>query len=134
MGIREENHQQFLKDMAEKNVQMNAKPLATMVGLTNVCNLQCVFCPYCGVCTKKIKVKQEISEENLKKISTLFPTTEFLNPSFRGEPFLYSHFEEFIKYCRNGDVLSKTLLTNNATQLHRYNLCMLQYVLWSYIV
>lgn len=126
MGIREENHQQFLKDMAEKNVQMNAKPLATMVGLTNVCNLQCVFCPYCGVCTKKIKVKQEISEENLKKISTLFPTTEFLNPSFRGEPFLYSHFDEFIKYCRNGDVLSKTHLTNNATQLHRYDLCKLE--------
>lgn len=122
MGIREENHQQFLKDMADQNIQMNAKPLAAMIGLTNVCNLQCVFCPYCGVCTKKIKKKQEISKENLEKFSTLFPTAEFLNPSFRGEPFLYSHFDEFIEYCRQGDVLSKTHLTNNATQLHRYDL------------
>ena len=31
MGIREDNHQQFLKDMAEENVRMTAKPLATMM-------------------------------------------------------------------------------------------------------
>lgn len=122
MGIREENHKQFIKDMAEQNVKITAKPLYASIGLTNVCNLQCVFCPYCGVCTKKKKGKQELSAENLKKFSSLFPTIEYLNPSLRGEPFLYSHFDEFIQYCREGDVLSKMHLTNNGTQIQRYDL------------
>ena len=35
MGIREENYQQFLKDMAEKCAN-DCKPIRSMIGLTNI--------------------------------------------------------------------------------------------------
>ena len=122
MDIREHNFQQFLEDMECRRYQMHAKPLDLMFGLTNVCNLHCTFCPYCGTCMKKTERKQEIELSILEKLKEYFSTGKFCNPSLRGEPFLYSHIEEFFELCKENGILEKTQLINNGTQLHKHDL------------
>lgn len=51
-----ENFQTFLNGLVEKHYVVKNKPVQLMLGLTNVCNLHCAFCPYCGFCSAKIEM------------------------------------------------------------------------------
>ncbi|HBR02768.1 MAG TPA: hypothetical protein DD738_09165 [Ruminiclostridium sp.] len=122
MDIKQENYNKFLQSLIEHKEEVNYNPLSIMVGLTNVCNLHCAFCPYCGFCYKKIKEPQYLSLDVLDTIRPLFTTALFFSPSTRGEPFLYPYFKEFISLCRETNILAATHLINNGTQLDKFDL------------
>lgn len=118
-----ENFQTFLNGLVEKHYVVKNKPVQLMLGLTNVCNLHCAFCPYCGFCSAKIEMAYMLPIELIRGgIKPYLETAQFINPSARGEPLLYRNFEEFMEVCRECDALSSMQLTNNGTQLQRYDL------------
>lgn len=123
---KEQNFALMVKNILERNIKLDNTPVQLMFGLTNVCNLHCSFCPYCGFCMAKIEMVSEIPVALLENIKPYLSNAKFVNPSGRGEPFLYKHFEEFIDICRECDALSSMQLTNNGTQLGRYDLSKLE--------
>lgn len=116
------NYLRFLNNMVEHKVEVDNKPIQLMFGLTNVCNLHCSFCPYCGFCSSKIEMVHMMPMEWVDALKPYLSAAQFVNPSGRGEPLLYKNFEEFIDVCRECDALSSMQLTNNGTQLQRYDL------------
>lgn len=119
---RNSNFQQFIADIVQKKCKMNSSPVQLMFGLTNVCNLHCAFCHYCGFCMSKIEKPVSIPVELLKELKPYLHCAKFVNPSGRGEPFLYQDFSAFIEICRESDALCSMQLTNNGTQLDKYEL------------
>lgn len=122
MDIRQENYNKFLLYLEEQKTDADYNPVQLMVALTNVCNLHCAFCPYCGFCSQKIEKPEMLSLDLLYKIQPYFKTARFFNPSVRGEPFLYQHFDELIHLCKTTGLNSVMQLINNGTQLQRYDL------------
>ncbi len=119
---RNDNFQQFIENVVQKKSRMDSSPVQFMFGLTNVCNLHCAFCHYCGFCMSKIEKPVSIPLELLKQLKPYLHCAKFVNPSGRGEPFLYHDFDAFIEICRESDALCSMQLTNNGTQLDRYEL------------
>lgn len=125
--MKEKNFELFLQNMlVHKSDNIDNYPVQLMMGLTNACNLHCAFCPYCGFCMEKIEKLEEIPIEILEKLEPFLKNASFINPSGRGEPLLYSKFEEFIKICRNADALAAMQLINNGTQLQRIDMDLLK--------
>lgn len=122
MDRREENFNRFLEELVEGKIRVSYNPFELFIALTNVCNLNCAFCPFCGFCMKKIEKPEMIPLDIIKCMAEYFQTAKVLIPSGRGEPFLYKYFDEFIDICDENDVLCKMQLTNNGTQIGKYNL------------
>lgn len=123
---KESNFNLFLSNLIDGKVELDNTPVQLMFGLTNVCNLHCSFCPYCGFCMSKIEMVSELPIDLLKNLRPYLANAKFINPSGRGEPFLYSKFDEFIEICRECDALSAMQLTNNGTQLDKHDLSKLE--------
>lgn len=123
---KEMNFQVMLDSLVDRKYRVESMPVQLMFGLTNVCNLHCAFCPYCGFCSAKIEMVQMIPLELLENLKPYLSSAQFINPSGRGEPFLYKNFDDFIKICRECDALGSMQLTNNGTQLGRYDLTKLE--------
>ena len=78
--------------------------------ITNVCNLNCVFCP------KTDRAKHFLSMEEFDKLtSKLVGEAKFLYFHLMGEPFLHPHLPEFIKMARSKGFVP--VLTTNGTLL-----------------
>lgn len=125
--MKKNNFELFLQNMlVHKTDNLDNYPVQLMFGLTNACNLHCAFCPYCGFCMEKIEKLEEIPIYVLKKMEPFLKNASFINPSGRGEPLLYSKFEEFINICRNANALTTMQLINNGTQLQRIDMDLLK--------
>lgn len=122
MNNKEDNYKLFIEEICNEKGVVKNKPVQLMFGLTNVCNLHCAFCPYCGFCMAKIEMVKSIPIELIKEIKPFLSAAKFINPSGRGEPLLYSNIEDFIDVCRECDALNAMQLTNNGTQLGRIDL------------
>lgn len=119
---RDSNFQQFVANIVQQKCRMDSSPVQLMLGLTNVCNLHCAFCHYCGFCMLKTEKPESIPLGLLTELKPYLHNAKFVNPSGRGEPFLYHGFDAFIDICRESDALCSMQLTNNGTQLGRYEL------------
>ena len=120
MDNRNTNLERAFSDMFSQNYITEAKPINAMVGLTEVCNLNCAFCPYCGSCVKRTnKAPKVLDADTMQNFTKALGCEKFLNISLQGEPLLYPHFGKFIELCREKGALSNMQLTTNGTQLNR---------------
>ncbi len=122
MTMRTENFENFIQGMKKRTCDGSSNsPVQLMLGLTNVCNLHCAFCPYCGFCMRKTEQPEEIPLNIVEELAPYMENARFINPSGRGEPLLYRNFKNFLEICRDHDGLQVMQLINNGTQLHRFS-------------
>lgn len=78
--------------------------------ITNVCNLNCVFCP------KTTRKKHMMTQEEFDTLTThLAGAVKFLYFHLMGEPFLHPHLPQFIHKARNKGFIP--VVTTNGTLL-----------------
>ena len=78
--------------------------------ITNVCNLNCMFCP------KTDRAKHFLTPEEFDGLTTkLVGKVKFLYFHLMGEPFLHPHLPEFIRMARSKGFVP--VLTTNGTLL-----------------
>lgn len=78
--------------------------------ITNVCNLDCVFCP------KTQRVKHRLTVDEFETLTDrLMGHVRFLYFHLMGEPFLHPHLAQFIKIARKKGFVP--VLTTNGTLL-----------------
>lgn len=95
------------------NLQSSTKPRfkKIYIEITNVCNLQCDFCPK----TKRIPKFLSIQEfEHV--IDQVAPYTNYIYLHIMGEPLLHENLKEFIKIAAKKKI--KVNLTTNGTLLN----------------
>lgn len=87
--------------------------LRTYIEISNICNLQCTFCP------EVEREKKVLSPENFRRIlKQVVPVTEQVCLHLMGEPLAHPDFPEILKICEEeGAVLH---LTTNGTFLSKY--------------
>lgn len=89
------------------------KFLRTYIEISNICNLQCTFCP---------EVEREnkiLSVEQFRKIlKEVLPHTEQICLHLMGEPLAHPHFPEILKVCEEEGATIH--LTTNGTFLAKY--------------
>ena len=117
----QENLKRLIINIAEHKELVDHMPVQLHFGLTNICNLNCPFCPYNGFCKKAIESPQNIDISVLEELQPYFETALFINPSLRGEPLLYKNFKEFLEILRKVNALQKLQLINNGTLLSNYS-------------
>ena len=80
--------------------------------ITNICNLDCLFCP------KTDRTKRRLSVEEFDLLTEkLRGQIKFLYFHLMGEPFLHPHLPEFIQIARRKDFVP--VLTTNGTLLSK---------------
>ena len=80
--------------------------------ITNICNLDCLFCP------KTDRTKRRLSVEEFELLTDkLRGQIKFLYFHLMGEPFLHPHLPEFIRMARRKDFVP--VLTTNGTLLSK---------------
>jgi radical SAM protein with 4Fe4S-binding SPASM domain len=92
---------------------MNFRFLRTYIEISNICNLQCTFCP------EVEREKKILSPENFRKIlRQVLPYTEQICLHLMGEPLAHPEFSAILRICEEeGAVIH---LTTNGTFLSRY--------------
>lgn len=90
------------------------KFLRTYIEISNICNLQCSFCP------EVEREKKILSPENFRKILTqVLPHTEQICLHLMGEPLAHPEFKEILSICEG---LGATIhLTTNGTYLKHFD-------------
>ncbi|MFA6236528.1 MAG: radical SAM protein [Bacteriovorax sp.] len=83
------------------------------IEISNICNLQCSFCPV--VDRDKLIMGLPLFEQTLKQVA---PVTEQVCLHLMGEPLAHPDFESIIKICEREGV--KINLTTNGVLLNRY--------------
>lgn len=83
------------------------------IEISNICNLQCSFCPVVDR-DKKI-MGLDLFEKTIKQVA---PLTEQVCLHLMGEPLAHPEFEQIIKICEQEGV--KINLTTNGILLNRY--------------
>lgn len=87
--------------------------LRTYIEISNICNLQCTFCP------EVERDNKILSKEDFRKIlKDVLPYTEQICLHLMGEPLAHPEFPEILKICEEeGAVIH---LTTNGTYLSKY--------------
>jgi MoaA/NifB/PqqE/SkfB family radical SAM enzyme len=84
------------------------------IEISNVCNLQCSFCPPVK------REKKVLSVADLEKIlKQVAPLTEEVCLHLMGEPFVHPHFNEIIKICESCNC--KVQLTTNGLGINKFS-------------
>lgn len=87
--------------------------LKTYIEISNICNLQCTFCP------EVEREKKVLSKENFQKILVqVLPHTEQVCLHLMGEPLAHPEFKEILNICN--DANAKIHLTTNGTYLSKF--------------
>lgn len=96
------------------NQSINEKPRfkKVYVEVTNVCNLQCDFCPKTKLTPKFLSV-----EEFSHIINEISPFTNYIYLHIMGEPLLHKNLKDFIEIAGEKNV--KVNLTTNGTLLNK---------------
>lgn len=78
--------------------------------ITNVCNLDCLFCP------KTVRSKHKLTTEEFDRLTDkLSGQVKFLYLHLMGEPFLHPHLGDFVRMVRRKGMVP--ILTTNGTLL-----------------
>lgn len=89
--------------------------LRTYIEISNICNLQCSFCP------EVEREKKILTPENFRKIlSEVLPHSEQICLHLMGEPLAHPEFKEILSICE--ELGAQIHLTTNGTYLSRYDL------------
>lgn len=83
------------------------------IEITNICNLNCNFCP-----STKRQVKYMSQQEFLHVISQVRPFTDYIYFHLMGEPLLNPELECFFEICKNTGL--QVNITTNGTLLRKY--------------
>lgn len=75
-------------------------PETMSIELTNKCNLRCNFCPHSAIQMKKREIDWEVFAKFINDLKELKHVARVI-PVGLGEPFLYSHWEEALRYCKH---------------------------------
>ncbi|HXH76431.1 MAG TPA: radical SAM protein [Bacteriovoracaceae bacterium] len=87
--------------------------LRTYIEISNICNLQCTFCP------EVEREKKILSTEQFRKIlKEVLPHTEQVCLHLMGEPMAHPEFPEILKICEEEGATIH--LTTNGTYLGKY--------------
>jgi radical SAM protein with 4Fe4S-binding SPASM domain len=87
--------------------------LKTYIEISNICNLQCTFCP------EVEREKKVLSPDNFKIIlKEVLPHTEQICLHLMGEPLAHPEFEKILSICNEEQ--AKVHLTTNGTYLQKY--------------
>lgn len=121
MDIRQGNFKEFIDDLKEKKTMLDCHPIQVMIGLTNVCDLHCSFCLYCGFCVKKIADSEMLPMESINKLVDFLQSADIIISSGKGEPLIYDNFKAFMAVCKNTGVIDKMRLISNGMLLDRYD-------------
>ncbi len=90
------------------------KLFKTYIEISNICNLQCTFCP--EVEREKKVLRPNDFKTILKKV---IPHTEFITLHLMGEPLAHPEFLQILKICEEEN--AKVHLTTNGTLLNKYS-------------
>ncbi len=82
------------------------------IEITNICNLNCNFCP-----STKRQLKYMSKQEFLHVISQVRPFTDYIYFHLMGEPLLNPELEGFLEICKNTGL--QVNITTNGTLLKR---------------
>lgn len=86
----------------------------TYIEISNICNLQCTFCPEVG------REKKILSKDNFRIIlRKVLPYTEEICLHLMGEPLAHQEFKEILKICEEENATVQ--LTTNGTYLSHYD-------------
>lgn len=89
------------------------KFLRTYIEISNICNLQCTFCP------EVEREKKILSTDNFRIIlKKVLPYTEQVCLHLMGEPLAHPEFPKILKICEEEN--AKVHLTTNGTFLSKY--------------
>lgn len=87
--------------------------LRTYIEISNICNLQCTFCP------EVERDKKILSKEDFRKIlKDVLPYTEQICLHLMGEPLAHPEFPEILRICEEENAVIH--LTTNGTYLSKY--------------
>jgi radical SAM protein with 4Fe4S-binding SPASM domain len=90
------------------------KFLKTYIEISNICNLQCTFCP------EVEREKKILSPDNFEQIlRDVLPYTEIITLHLMGEPLSHPEFLTILKICESHS--AKVHLTTNGTLLPKYH-------------
>lgn len=95
-----------------------AFPFEIQIGITNRCNLDCIFCPQRKSKMKKGAIDLELLDHILDQV---LPYVDTVDLSFDGEPFLHPRWIECLESCHHHGVLpmletNALLLDNNLSR------------------
>ena len=92
-----------------KRPELKAFPFEIQIGITNRCNLDCVFCPQSRSRKKKGKISLGLLDHILQQVK---PYVDTVDLSFDGEPFLHPQWVECIEACHRHGI--EAMLETNA--------------------
>ena len=88
--------------------------LKTYIEISNICNLQCTFCP------EVEREKKVLSPENFRKILVdVLPHTEQICLHLMGEPLAHPEFRDILNICNEEN--ANVHLTTNGTFLQKFS-------------
>ncbi len=92
--------------------------LRTYIEISNICNLQCTFCP------EVEREKKILSKEQFRKIlKQVLPHTEEICLHLMGEPLAHPEFAAILEICQEEGAVVQ--LTTNGTYLSKYDFSIL---------
>ncbi len=92
--------------------RLGAFPFEIAIGITNRCNLDCVFCPNRISRHPRGDISLELLDSLLRQVS---PFVDVVDLSFDGEPFLHPAWDECVETCHRHDV--RAILQTNCLLL-----------------
>ena len=91
----------LLFDFLTKKEKTKGLPLEIGIEVINVCNLNCIMCPYSEMISKKTRPQKKMSFSLFQKIvDEIAPFAELIYLHGLGEPLLHPQIYEFIKYAK----------------------------------
>jgi MoaA/NifB/PqqE/SkfB family radical SAM enzyme len=99
----------LIHDYLRRRPRLKAFPFEVQIGITNRCNLDCVFCPHRFSKKKKGNMELDLLDHILTQV---YPYVDTVDLSFDGEPFLHPNWVECIEACHRHKI--NPMLETNA--------------------
>ena len=109
MARQQKNRIALVRDYLLRRPRIKAFPFEVQIGITNRCNLDCIFCPHRISKRKKGNMELDLLDHILNQVS---PYVDTVDLSFDGEPFLHPNWVECIEACHRHKI--NPMLETNA--------------------
>ncbi len=100
------------KSYLSRRERLNAFPFEVALGITNRCNLNCVFCPQKSGRRPQGNMSLDLLNAILDQVA---PYVDAVDLSFDGEPFLHPRWVECVEACHRRGI--RVILQTNALRL-----------------
>ena len=108
------NRIKLVRDYLLRRPRLTAFPFEIQIGITNRCNLDCVFCPQRFSKKKKGIMDLELLDDILSQVA---PYVDTVDLSFDGEPFLHPDWAKCVEACHRYRI--NPMLETNALLMDR---------------